>query len=427
MKIRKSLCIGFLSFMCTVFSANSFTDFFKPDFDASLDDVKTTADKTKDSKVTAEKNKKVTIKKAIKINKGNLCIDVREKSGTFGIYVKDMDGNLIPIISDFDEYSSTFFGLEINKAFYKLNTAGGIKSTVTTTDNKAVFEYKIDNVASVIISMTCISSESDVPADTIRFDMKVTNTGKKQQIMGLRSVFDTVLGENTGIHFSTDQKKKINTEMILSPINNEKWISCTDGKNTAVFIIGGNRVERPDVVCLANKDVLGQLIWDPSIVAGRSFSSVISYNNSAIGFSWRLVRLMPFKSFSKRFYIVIGTNNQQPRTASFLFNDIQKSNIETPSVSSQQEKIISESENRQKKTIEQPAQQEQKINRKSKINDAEFDVNSITSEQLDPVYVQNLIDKINSLETEDESINREELLKLNTELDAILKKLRQRS
>ena len=55
----------------------------------------------------------------------------------------------------------------------------------------------------------------------------------------------------------------------------------------------------------------------------------------------------------------------------------------------------------------------------------EFDVNSIEKEKLNYEYIQQLIDKINKLESDDSEINRNELLMLNTELDVILEKLRQ--
>ena len=55
----------------------------------------------------------------------------------------------------------------------------------------------------------------------------------------------------------------------------------------------------------------------------------------------------------------------------------------------------------------------------------EISPESITDSQLDPVYIQALINKINALEKNSATIDRMELLRLNTELDAILRKLEQ--
>lgn len=56
--------------------------------------------------------------------------------------------------------------------------------------------------------------------------------------------------------------------------------------------------------------------------------------------------------------------------------------------------------------------------------EVKFDVNSIDTSQLNPVYVQGLIDKINSLESVNNNIDRAEILRLHAELDAIIEKLR---
>ena len=48
----------------------------------------------------------------------------------------------------------------------------------------------------------------------------------------------------------------------------------------------------------------------------------------------------------------------------------------------------------------------------------------IKEEQLDPAYIEALLAKIESLEAESTEIDREEILRLNAELDAILEYLR---
>ena len=58
------------------------------------------------------------------------------------------------------------------------------------------------------------------------------------------------------------------------------------------------------------------------------------------------------------------------------------------------------------------------------VPNVKFDVSTLTQEQLTPEYIQKLLDKILALEENDANLNREELLKLNAELDAILESLR---
>ena len=58
--------------------------------------------------------------------------------------------------------------------------------------------------------------------------------------------------------------------------------------------------------------------------------------------------------------------------------------------------------------------------------DFEFIVPPVSDAQLDPEYVQDLIDRINSLQSDPDLVDHEEVSRLNAELDAILLKLRQR-
>ena len=55
--------------------------------------------------------------------------------------------------------------------------------------------------------------------------------------------------------------------------------------------------------------------------------------------------------------------------------------------------------------------------------DVEFIVPPIKDYQLDPEYIQQLIDKIDALQSSKE-VNKTEIMRLNAELDAILEKLR---
>ena len=52
-------------------------------------------------------------------------------------------------------------------------------------------------------------------------------------------------------------------------------------------------------------------------------------------------------------------------------------------------------------------------------------IKNMTNEHLTPEYIQSLIDRISALEEDSTSLNRQELLQLNAELDAILTYLRQ--
>ena len=55
----------------------------------------------------------------------------------------------------------------------------------------------------------------------------------------------------------------------------------------------------------------------------------------------------------------------------------------------------------------------------------DFYIKNMSKEQLTPEYIQSLLDRIAALEENSSSVNQQELLQLNAELDAILTYLRQ--
>ena len=62
---------------------------------------------------------------------------------------------------------------------------------------------------------------------------------------------------------------------------------------------------------------------------------------------------------------------------------------------------------------------------KKEIPDVKFDVATLSREKLSQEYVAGLMERIANLEDSGENVDREELLMLNAELDAILEILRQ--
>ena len=61
----------------------------------------------------------------------------------------------------------------------------------------------------------------------------------------------------------------------------------------------------------------------------------------------------------------------------------------------------------------------------AEIPTVDFYIKNMQKEHLTPEYIQSLLDRIEALEEDSPSLNRQELLQLNAELDAILTYLRQ--
>ena len=138
---------------------------------------------------------------------------------------------------------------------------------------------------------------------------------------------------------------------------------------------------------------------------GRSFTSLSAYNNSGIAVIWPQKRLLNEETYTVNFFMGIAGAGRKCETVKYV--DFVQEKQAVPAASD----VQSESSDVQK----------------SKKNDVDFIVKNVTEKQLDFEYIQNLINRIDALETTGDDIDRNELRQLNAELDAILAALRKRN
>ncbi|MBR4599796.1 MAG: hypothetical protein IKO39_07095, partial [Treponema sp.] len=153
-----------------------------------------------------------------------------------------------------------------------------------------------------------------------------------------------------------------------------------------------------------NIDELHRMDWDTGFRKGRGFSNIRGYDDSGIMLDWPDAILAPGQKTESVFYIAAASHEEFPR--GLIYAD----NLLLPEEGSEnegeQEKAeVKSNENAEKRT------------------DVEFIVPPIKDYQLDPEYIQQLIDKIDSLQSS-KDVNKKEIMRLNAELDAILEKLR---
>jgi hypothetical protein len=334
---------------------------------------------------------------------GLVRLQLRGDLGTFQIFAVDKGGEAHPLLATYDENTSTFFVLKIGKSVCKLRN-GMVKTRAGKTVQGAQLLYTIPNQASVVVDFSCFKSRTDHDEDMVKVTVTISNQGKRTDEFGLKAVFDTVLGETSDLHFSTAQQPVVNTEQQYWTMQKEQWVCSTDGINSIQFLLYGSDITAPAAVTLGNKDVIVNSAWMPVISQSRSYDNVLSYNNSAVAVNWEPSVIAPSEEKVIIFYLSVAADREKAPGELFL-NPV---SVGVQSAASTEAGLSG--------PVEVPA----KV-----MPDVKFDVTSITDKQLDPAYIQALINRINALEVDDKSINRSELLRLNAELDAILEKLRQ--
>jgi hypothetical protein len=367
------------------------------------------ADKAAEKKTasgTADKTaeKKVNRASTIKCESGKIKLILKGGLGSYQLYAVNKDGAAAPVFVDYDEFMSTYFILRAGRTEYKLNESNGVESAAEKTDTGGRLLYKISRAADVSVEFMFMKSDPDKDDDMLRVKITVTSRESRTDSFALKGVFDTVLGERTGIHFSTSQTKSVNAEVQYRTMKNERWIISQGPEYGVQLLLDGGDITPPSVVTLGNKDIISLPLWEPVATTTRSFDNVMSYNNSAVLVNWEKVEIKPLQSSSVIFYIAVSADGETPAGSAYLAS-LAGSNAQPP-VSGLGSPLPPQTAPAGKPKPEVP-----------------FDV--ITEEKLDPEYIRALISRINALEDDDKSVNRDELLHLNAELDAILDKLRQ--
>ncbi len=355
----------------------------------------------------------------VKCESGKIRLVLQGGPGTFRLYAVNKDGTAVPVLVDYDGFTSTYFMLRAGKAEYKLNESNGVGSGAVKTDTGGKLLYAIPKTADVAIEFTFMKTNPDRDDDMLRVKITVTNREPRTDTFAVKGVFDTVLGETTGIHFSTARTKSVNSETQYRTMKNERWIISQGSGYGVQLLLDGGDITPPSVVTLGNKDIISLPLWEPVATTTRSFDNVMSYNNSAVAVNWEKTAVKPAESSSVVFYIVVSADGENPEGGAYLASLAGAGGL---SAAEPDGRPAPAAVNQSDTAVKQPAPQP--------VSDAKpktgvpFDV--ITEEKLDPEYIRALISRINALEDDDKSVNRDELLRLNAELDAILAKLRQR-
>lgn len=370
---------------------------------------------------------------------GNIKLYLNGKLGTYNISVLDDKAVAYNVLETYDECTSSFFSLLIGTKEYKLSDKTGISVAARSTENGGQLLYSVQKLANVIVDFSCIKSEPQKAEDIVQVTVSVQNITKRLEAYGIKAVLDTVLGERFSAHFY-DKEKLINYELQVKNFDDLKSISSRNSKAAMEVLFACADASLPEVFSLANKDVFTLSGWIPSCGDGKPFDSVFSYNNSAVGLNWSSVKVNPEESFSVKFYIALSTDGRPSPGEEFVKlyekkqeelkeaerleqeskadDDIQsKSNAENNNVY----KNIVSSESESVKKVPKPSVQSEKKTQNSSLPE-EKSLKPVSKSQLDPVYIQKLIDKIEKLDP-NSTLERSEFLLLNDELDSIIEAL----
>ncbi len=401
---------------------------------------------------------------------GIVQVKVKPKVGTYNIAVADENEKLIQVLSAANEYTTTNLFLKVDKKVYGLAAAPNVKCNVTKKDNRIFVNYEVNKVANVVLTMDFIQSDPERDIDMVKFTINVKNIGKKKSDFAVKQILDTILGEKTDNHFYSHDGLPITTEVLFRNLKNQKWFTSRNDSTSMQLLFDGGDTSAPELFVLANYSTLDSTHWEPDMTTIRSFNTVLSYNNSAVGVIWPAVSLLSEQSVDFIYYLAFATDGEKPCGDKYVYglssekkNDVPKPNP-LPVVEKTESNVVKTNETvvnnvdaaatddrvvNTNDTIINKSDEVQNINDgvtdiedgvdtedvvRNKLEEnyipkapesVEFNVKKLSKEKFTTEYIQGLLDRISELEKDSASVNREELLKLNQELDEILEALRE--
>ncbi|WP_294430812.1 hypothetical protein [uncultured Treponema sp.] len=334
-----------------------------------------------------------------------LKIEFFGNQGTFGISCisnTSKGKKEVPLLSSADWFSNTAFLLRVDGVVHQLVNSNVVKKELRRLENAAQLVYRFENRLRLVLEFSLIASTEGEPEDIIKVRAITLNEGKSSHDVEVRGIFDTICGETSSVHFITENNLRIRNEtrFLKNDMQKERAIVSSNGFVSCQFVLDGYDVTPVSSVTLASISGLHRMDWDSGFRKGRGFTNIRAYDDSGVMIAWPSFPLDVNDSHEIVFYIAVADREKAPRGLYYVDKNLYP----------EHEKIES---------AEEPD-----LNSKKR-SDVEFIVPPIKDYQLDPDYIQRLIDKIDSLQSS-KDVNKKELMRLNAELDAILEKLRRR-
>ncbi|ULQ59897.1 hypothetical protein K7I13_00660 [Brucepastera parasyntrophica] len=220
---------------------------------------------------------------------GKLKLVLYPKTGTFSLYhLSDVGKNRYePLYEDRNDGITNWYSVNSNGRIFKLEKKPFRPVEIEVTETGAKFIFTPSDDFQVEQEFSFVNDpETAIPA-AVRIETRVENTSGKVGTFAVKALYDTILGENQGIHFSTDLRNRVSTETkFVAGVNPDKVLVSQNKTNSLMFLLGESVPNRHESMYVANWNRLNTHSWLPEFVEGRSFNTQYSINDSAVLIVW---------------------------------------------------------------------------------------------------------------------------------------------
>ncbi|MBS7311213.1 MAG: hypothetical protein KIG70_08550 [Treponema sp.] len=364
------------------------------------------------------------VKDITQFKKDNILVEYVPHNGGVFLYYIDDDGKKTPVLDTVDYGTSSFVGVLIDKNYFNIRTSGGVAYKCEAKEDRLSVIYNIAKKVQLTVTYT-------VPQKNllnIKYDLK--NLDGTEHSVSLKSIFDTSLGEWNGTLFSTESKQKIKSEYIITDYQKHKTLTSSDGEIGIRFMMDKDFEKYAYKTVIAAKPFFETDSFDSYFVEGRGFNTVLSYNNSCVGFFFKSRVLKKDKdiSFSQRieFSKAIITSFKEIEDESDLpkfeenENEAVKADEKTEVILPDQTSVDSATKKEESVSVEQEIDYTPVFeNISAKDSPVEKTVKTVDRQR-----ALEIINRIKNLEDSGKNTDRREIMQLQRELTEILKCLK---
>ena len=375
------------------------------------------------------------------LRKGNIFLEYIDLTSSVLIYYENSRGVKTPVIDTIDYGNSSFIGISVDNRYYNLKTSGGINYSFALEGDSLTVSYDVGKK----IMLDVIYTIQDDNVLSINYVIK--NFDSKDHAVSLKSVFDTVLGEEKGGIYSTAIKPDINSEYIISDLLKHKNLTSTNSDIGISFVLDDELSNDVYKIAIAAKPFFYSDIFEGRFTEGRSFNTVLSYNNSCVGFYFKAskIKAVSQKSFVQKIKFIsndfmkfkndvaneVSASESQKTEEAYYKQIIEQDEI--PFAPEVIEETVSEKENveeilpaTEKKSPEiKPETKSEPDNTAGNLKTEQIKPESAASQnRVNKEYARELIQKIQALNADGKAVSKTEVLKLQLELEKVMKQLK---
>jgi hypothetical protein len=226
---------------------------------------------------------------ALDIKEGRIKLVLHERTGRFSAYyLTDLSKGIYKPFMLADDPRTTYMSFVIADKVYQMGESSGFKQTIESTPSGAKFVWR-SSFAEVTEEFSFLRSASSPVSDGFKITITIKNISERSYSTRTRYLFDTYLGEKSGIHFTTETIDRVSGETVFSQYAMPEYILSPAGeKNENGFsglqiMLKAEGIDTPERTLLANWKRLNDTVYDYDVKTSSNFNLLpYSVNDSAV-------------------------------------------------------------------------------------------------------------------------------------------------